>query len=47
VVTENLVLDNAILKHFARAGDLETLPLPCANYRVLVPVEVHKELLDG
>jgi len=46
-VTENLVLDNTILSHFAREGELETLRLLCDGYRVLVPVEVHKELLDG
>ena len=46
-MTQNLVLDNTILSHFARAGELETLRLLCAEYRVLVPVEVHKELLDG
>jgi predicted nucleic acid-binding protein len=46
-VTENLVLDNTILSHFARTGELETLRELCVDYRVLVPVEVHRELLDG
>jgi len=45
-VTENLVLDNTILSHFARAGELETLRLLCDGYRVLVPVEVHKVALS-
>ena len=46
-MSENLVLDNTVLSHFARANELETLELLCAPYRVLVPVEVHAELLAG
>ena len=44
---KNLVLDNTVLSHFARAGELELLEQLCAGYRCLIPVQVREELTNG
>jgi predicted nucleic acid-binding protein len=46
-VIENLVLDNTVLSHFARADELDNLERLCEGYRVLVPTEVQTELVRG
>jgi predicted nucleic acid-binding protein len=42
-----LVLDNTVLSHFARAGQLAMLKKLLAGHRCVVPPEVRKELLAG
>ncbi len=42
-----LVLDNSVLSHFARAGQLAALRELVASHRCVTPAEVHRELIAG
>lgn len=42
-----LVLDNTVLSHFARAGQLDALRSLVASFRCVTPAQVSKELVAG